>query len=203
MLKKCLIALVLVALSSAPVFAHPTWEYGVTTSVSWEWATRPGPSICVQMKVVMWADLYKTGCLILKQVDGNNFAGCVDVKLCVNFPGIDIGVQYIPEKDITTAKDNKGYKISIEEKGDAPDFSDWAVKPSAKFHTEEVHLSNDLMILEICMLVKDVDPQALPYTNMSLVQVGEILTTLTPTLAPPGQPANGIIDTDFFPSVIP
>lgn len=204
MLKKCLIALVLVALSSAPVFAHPTWGYGVTTSVSWEWATKPGCTVDVKMKIVMWADLYCTGPLVIHQVDGDLFAGCVDVKLCVNFSGIKIDIQYVEIIDIADADKDKDYRIALDDKGTGPNFGDWSPAPSDSMHVTDVHLSNNLRLLTICLEVRNVDPQRMAYDpQMALVKIGEIVTTLTPTLAPPGQPANGIIDTDYFPPVIP
>ena len=190
--------------SSAPVFAHPTWGYGVTTSVSWEWATKNGCTVDVKMKVVMWADLYCTGPLILHQVSGGLFEGCVDVKLCVNFSGINIKAQYVEIIDIADNKDDKDYALALDEKGTGPNYGGWSKAPSKSIQVDTVHLSNNLKLLTLCLKVQNVDPQRMAYDpQMALVKIGEIVTTLTPTLAPPGQPANGIIDTDYFPPVIP
>ena len=202
MLKKCLIALAIVAFASAPALAHKTWGYGVTTTVEWEWDEHPGPPICVQMKVVMWAELYyeKTNkgkditCLILKQVPNpdptkvsNNFEGCINMFLCVNFAGIKVGVQYKPDVDIVTTKDNKGYSISIVEAPNGPSWSGYAEKPTASVDVTAVHLSTNLQKLIICLRAKDVDPQSIEYQgDLEPVDIGEIVTTLTPTIAPPG-----------------
>lgn len=203
MLKKCLIALAIVAFSGAPALAHQTWGYGVTTTVVWEWDSKPGPPICVQMKVVMWADLYyeKTNkgvdikCLVLKQTQGNNFEGCINMFLCVNFAGIKVAAQYIPDTDIVTTKDNKGYSISIVEAPNGPNWSGYAYKPSASVQVNDVHLSNNLQKLIICLRAKDVDPQSIEYQgNLAPVTIGEIVTTLTPTIAPPGVSASTTSD---------
>ena len=61
----------------------------------------------------------------------------------------------------------------------------------------------DLLEFCICLRVRDVDPQVLPYSFLEPVEVGAVFTSLTPTLAPPGQPANGIIGTQNNPSQIP
>ncbi len=218
MLKKCLIALILVAISTAPSFAHAMWNYGVTTSVSWQWEEHFGPEICVKMKVVMWAQLYfcddegKDICLILKQqaqgddvlgVSAGDFFDCICMELCVNFSGIDVKVKYLPDKDIVTTKDNKGYAISIEDQGDPPSWSGWGSSPSDTLHVTSIHLTGNNKPLTICLKAKDVDPQALEYNNLQTVLIGKVITSLIPTLAPPGEPANGIIATGGMFNQIP
>jgi hypothetical protein len=207
MLKKCLIALVLVAISTAPTFAHVMWNYGVTTSVQWEWETHFGPEICVKMKVVMWAQLYfcddEDVCLILKQQSNGDFMDCICMELCVNFSGINVTAKYIPSVDIVTTKDNKGYAISVEDMGDAPSWSGWAAQPSDTLHVDTIHLTGNNKKIEICLKAKDVDPQAMEYNNLQAVLIGKVITSLTPTLAPPGEPANGIIATGGMFNQIP
>jgi len=198
MLKKSLIALVLVALCSAPSLAHVTWGYGVTTTITWEWDSKPGPTIDVCMVIVMWAKLYVDGCLTLHQVsepsggfDGALFRGCKTVELCVNFRGIKVKVQYIPIKEIaknTGDKGNKGntYRISIDEPG-TPSYGDWKHSPTDEIEVTTLHTTSiGNKVLEICLEAKDVDPQFLEYSMGSKVKVGEITTLLTPTLTPPG-----------------
>lgn len=217
MLKKCLIALALVVFASGPVLADETWGYGVTTTVTWEWDVKRGPDICVKMKVVMWADLYYCDpditCIILTQEpgdqtpgqDGGNsyFSGCICMKLCNNFPGIDVGVKYIPSVDVTKADKNKGYAISIGTADALP--TNWAVQPSDTFHTNDIHLSNGLLTLKICVRVKEVDPQAMAFTGFdTLHTIGKVETTLTPTIAPPGYSGtNPWTDSEYNPPAIP
>jgi hypothetical protein len=196
MLKKSLIALVLVALCSAPSLAHVTWGYGVTTTITWEWDSKPGPTIDVCMIIVMWAKLYVDGCLTLHQVDDSGdylalFRGCKTVELCVNFKGIKVKVQYIPIIEVTKNTGNKGnkgenYRISIDEPGN-PSYSGWKQSPTDEFHVTTLHTTTiGNKILEICLEARDVDPQYLEYSMGSKVKIGEITTLLTPTLAPPG-----------------
>jgi hypothetical protein len=206
MLKKCLIALILLAIST-PGFAHVMWGYGVTTSVQWEWDSKPGPTICVKMKVVMWADLYfcdpEVTCIMLQQQPtSGNFSGCICMKLCVNFSGLDVNAKYIPDLDITSAKDNKGYRIGIGLCRQEA-WSGYEVQPSKTMHVDTIHLTGNNLEFCICLKVKEVDPQALPYDNLNPVRIGEIQTKLTPTLAPPGQPANGIIGSEDHHGEIP
>lgn len=196
MLKKSLIALVLVALCSAPSLAHVTWGYGVTTTITWEWDSKPGPTIDVCMIVVMWAKLYADGCLILHQVDDTGeylslFRGCKEVELCVNFRGIMVKVQYVPIIDVTKNTGNKGnkgenYRISIDEPG-SPSYSGWKKSPTDEFHVTTLHTTTiGNKVLEICLEARDVDPQYLEYSVGQKVKIGEITTLLTPTLTPPG-----------------
>ena len=194
MLKKSLIALVLVALCSGPALAHVSWGYGQTTTITWEWESRPGPVIDVCIKVVMWAKLYASGCLLVHQIDGGLFEGCKEVQLCVNFKGIEIEVQYIEITQVSKYhKDNnkgKYYKISIDEVGQKNYNKDWEKSPTQSIEIDTLHLATASggagnKKLDICLMIRDVDPQYLEYTGGQAVKIGEITTLLTPTLMPP------------------
>jgi hypothetical protein len=212
MLKKCLIALILVALT-APAFAHEMWGYGVTTSVKWEWAERSGPDIPVYMKVVMWADLdwerdskgkpKKTELVLKQQADTGYFQDCIKMMLCVNFSGIKVGAKFVPNADalqVNTSDKDKGWRISVEDWGDAPSWSSWEKQPSSALQVTTVHLTKDgRKPIAICLEMRDVDNQGLEYDGLKKTAIGTVFTTLLPTLAPPGQPANGIIDSMFNP----
>ena len=54
-----------------------------------------------------------------------------------------------------------------------------------------MHLTGQEKVITICLEMKDVDPQALPYQNLVPVQIGTVFTTLQPTLATPGLSGSG------------
>jgi hypothetical protein len=200
MLKKCLIALVLMVVSSAPVFGHAMWDYGITTTVQWEWTPKIVGPICVQMRVVMWADLYWDGCIMLHQVENDVFVGCIVAQLCVNFTKIKVEVEYEAMVDITTATDNKGYFIDISRKvagqDCAPSFpAEGKLNPKDSINVDDgPYLMNNTLPLCICVKVIGVDPQTMAYNEanpLAPVQVGKVWATLTPRINPPGAPASG------------
>ena len=224
MLKKCLIALILLAVSTAPTFGHAMWGYGITTAVKWEWQEQLGPPICVAMKVVMWAKLYfcnydKNGipspsCLVVHQNPTNgDFDGCICMKLCVNFTKIRVGVKYLqqawdaqaaavqnngkpygpppntPSKDPTSGNKGNNYMIGIGTPG-AEQYSGWDDEPSKSMDVVDgPHLTGEEKTLSICIRMRGVDPQALPYDQLALTYLGMIRTTLLPLIPPPGAPA--------------
>jgi hypothetical protein len=206
MLKKSLIALLLVAICSGPALAHVTWGYGVTTTIQWKWDPKPGPEIPVKMKVVMWAKLYfrydtdkhRDKELILKQQGNGNFYDCIDMLLCCNFEGIKVSAKFVPNADgkkVVTTKDDKGWRISVNE-GHAHDahpggWSGWAKEPSDSLTVADLCLTGNEKVITICVEMKDIDPQALPYQNLVPVQIGTVFTTLVPTIAPPGLSGSG------------
>jgi hypothetical protein len=218
MLKKSLIALLLVAICSGPALAHVTWGYGVTTTIKWEWDKKPGPDIPVKMKVVMWANLYfrynskdhKDLELILKQQGNGNFYDCIDLLLCCNFEGIKVEGKFVPNADgkkVVTTKDNKAFRISVKD-GHAHDahpggWSDWKEQPSQSLQVNTLHLTGNEKVITICLEMKDVDPQALPYQNLVPVQIGTVFTTLQPTLAPPGLSGSGSQSWSEYVQIIP
>jgi hypothetical protein len=233
MLKKCLIALILLAVSTAPTFGHAMWGYGITTAVKWEWQEHLGPPICVAMKVVMWAKLYfckydKNGvpdpeCLVVRQrADTNTFDGCICMKLCVNFTKIRIGVKYeqkawdrnaaaaqnngvgygppdgTPSKDPTTGNDGKNYKIGVGPPGSVV-WSGWGTEPSSKYdETGGPYLTGNEKTLNICIEIRNVDPQALPYDQLAKTYLGMIRTTLLPLIPPPGAPSGSTSGTWYI-----
>jgi len=194
----------LLAVFCAPALAHVTWGYGATTTIEWAWDSRPGPSVPVCVNVVMWAELYVDGCVTLRQKalddDGYHglFAGCVDVKLCVNFRGVDVTVEYVPVLDVTQRKDDgdngDNYRIIISDQHDHDQFppdnewSPWGTHPSDTLNVETVHTSaTGEKLLTICLQARKVNPQKLPIGSSpeQLIKIGQILTTLRPTILPP------------------
>lgn len=192
MLKKCLIALLLVSFA-APVMADDEWAYtwGATTTVEWGWATKAGCEIDVVMKVVRWADLYccteADETLELLQYADHAFKGCVCVKLCVNFEGIAVTASFSELQGVDLTDD---YAISIDLPG-APSYSGYSNNPSDTYTTSTIYLSGANLVLEICLDAINVDPQALVYSANTYTPVGVITTTLVPTATPGGIPAGG------------
>ncbi len=214
MAKKCLIAIALAALCGAPAMAHQAWNYSATTSVLWQWETHFGPEVPVQMHVVMWARLYyrhddDTCLALVQQADDDNFYDCLEMLLCVNFGGILVGAQYVGVIDPTFGNNGENYRIAVLNQGEDPDvtvngWSDWAVQPSDSLEVATVHLTGSEKVITICLEARDVDPQALIGTGPDeYIELGKVLTTLLPTIAPPGEPSTGILGTNSIYNWIP
>lgn len=193
MLKKSLIALLLVAFASAPAMAHYTWA--ATTTFIWEWEERECMRIPVKMYVVMWAKCYlcdkKKNTLILVQqsdaaaqandrVNAGDFYGCICLELCVNFKGITMAAEFVEDVDVA-----KKYTIYIDSPNDSgSDEGEGKGNGDTKASIDEmdVHLTgNNLKPINVCLKAKDVDPQALEYKgDGTLHNVGTIIITLQP-----------------------
>lgn len=195
MLKKCLIALTLIAICGVPAMADPIWGWGATTSVAWAWDAHPSIEIPVKMKVVRWAELYFDNGeaddeLVLVQIAAGQFEGFVDVKLCANFPFVKIDVQF---NEIANGNDgiSNSYRISIAARG-TKDYGDASNSPVDSMTTgDQIYLTGANLPLTICLEANGVDKQAMAYTDGSLVQVGTIITTLIPTTMPTGVGSGG------------
>lgn len=225
MIRKYLIIFALVAVCTAPSLAHVMWAHNATTAVKWQWEEHPGSPVCVSVKVVMWAKLYfcendPVPCLNVFQMptanpglwEAGDFVGCICMKLCINFAGVKIGVEYlqvnwdaanaaahnggtpygpydgISTTDPTIGNDGKNYAISVAPAGSMA-WSDWSDSPSASMNETQMHLSGHELLLDVCLKVRNVDPQALIATGQGeFVYLGTIVTTLTPTIAPPPTP---------------
>ena len=177
MLKKSLIALALVAFLGLPAMAHPNWGYSVETI--WHWEVKHALDVCVKIKVVRWADVYfaddKDKCLVLKQTDGDVFEDCIGLKVCNNFPGVKIMAKFVYTAGDPKVADKYFVKLSGGGKtNEGENKTDIVV--------DDVHLSNNLMPLELCLRATGVDPQALDFTQGKEQEIGKVEITLVPTM---------------------
>jgi len=210
MLKRSLITLALVAFIGLPALAHDPWTTGtiqITTTASQDvFVARPwNGTIEVFIKVVRWADIYFCNnddqTLVLTQMNdvGNalynasapatTFADCICMKVCVNFAGLVIGVNFTEQSNSPNPKVAVEYYLQATVEGSTYTGSAGASVATLDVPLSQIHLSNNLAEMQLCLIATGVDPQALIYTPQGQQQkIGEITMTLKPSGKPSGNP---------------
>jgi len=178
MTRKVLIALALVTLFGVVAQAHDDWP------VSWVWAKKPGPTVPVKIDVVRWAEI--TFCdpnkaeILLKQIDGDTYAGCVCLKLCVNFVGLNIKAKYNETIDVRRPGAGGTNEVSLVLMGNLPK---WERRCTTYTH-ETVQLSGNEASLELCVKITKVDPQRLSYEDGKVQEIGFVTLEMWPSNSP-------------------
>lgn len=215
MIRKSLIALVILALFAGSVQAHPAW--GVTTSMNWEWAKKT-TYVDVHIKIVRWAELAAKWAIVLVQQDDTSFEGCTWVEVCNNFRNLAVEAELV---NITENVAQNWYVSLIEVNsmhGDRRDGynpeADGAIHPDPDYSggkearvvvddTGRLNLTGYHGWLSLCVKAEGVDPQAMEYNpdnpQDNIRKVAEVLLTYYPDLPPSNADADFGAVTDYGP----
>ena len=173
--------------------ADPTWSWGATTSVAWSWDEHESIIIPVKMKLVRWAEIYfadeEVNHIVVEQMPGGYFEGCIDLMVCVNFNGLKIIATYVIETDIADK-----YEVSL-----VPTILGSPVycENETSLTLTTAYLTGNNLPVTLCVRVTGVDQQLTPFGSSAddLFMLGKVNLTLVPTSAPDGVGAGGTFHT--------
>lgn len=181
MIKKSLIALVILTIFGGTVHADEDW--GVTTAMIWEWAKKDGPTVPILMKIVRWADLYLIEgqeTLQLMQIGRHEFQACINLAVCNNFPRLQVDATLDPN-ELAVGPDAE-WRILVDE-GSGGTWSEWGELTDSTV-VEDVHLTGNWGLLRLCVGVRNVDPQQHEFVPDQWVEAGLVYLTIYPADPP-------------------
>jgi len=184
-MKKVILALVTVGSLAVAAQAFQDWtgQYG-----AWTWNPKNGQTVPVKMKIVRWADI--TYCpdqpqeIVLIETDSDGvgtYEGCVCLKACVNFAGLNVKAEYVHDDNAIKFKDGGKKYVSLVAAGDPRSYNEG----STTYTVTSVHLSGSEKPLDLCVKLTNVDI----LSNWTVgdappIPVGEVKLTMWPSGAP-------------------
>jgi len=184
MTKKSLIILAVIALFAGTVQAHDPWpiEYSVK-------APPTVSSVGVETLIVMWADVYfatEDQTIVLTQTSGDQFDGCIELMLCVNFVGLDVIAEIVPNTttgDVVSATKWLVQLAADELKHATPIYGSQHgfEENKTKFNFQTLGLTGSNIPFQLCVRLEGMDPQSHAYTVGEKKQIAVVNLTLLPT----------------------
>ncbi len=179
MLSRILTIAVSIAACTLPGQAHPQWMAQTETILHWQ--VRHALDIPVHVHVVRWAEIYfadpkiKHVTLSQSEEETDHFEGCIDLLICVNFPGLKITATYVVDKAVADA-----YFVSLVHSGEMPEF----MENQASLTIKGVHCTGNKLPVTLCVRAVGVTPGLIGTSADEEIAVGAVALTMVPTGSP-------------------